>query len=648
MMGKLNAPLLSEVKIEDEFWSPYISLVQNIMIPYQWKILNDEVENAAPSHSIENYRIAAKESEGEYYGAVFQDTDLAKWLEAAAYSLSLRPDEELEKQADDAIELIGRAQQADGYLDTYYTIKERQNRWTNLYEGHELYTAGHLIEAAVAYYEATGKRKLLDIMCRTADLICRLFGRNEGQMDGVPGHPEIELALVRLYYATQEERYLEQAKYFIDARGSSPNYFARELENPSFHHIFPEFAHLGYNNVQAHMPVRSQKTADGHAVRALYLYSSMADVGYECQDETLIEACRELFDNIAQRQMFITGSVGAAADGECFTCDYDLPNNYNYSETCASVALALFSLRMMQIERNGKYADVFERALYNTVLGGMALSGKEFFYVNPLETVPEHLQANRTLHHVLPERRPWLGVACCPPNIARTLTSLAKYIYAVDDSAVYINLFVSNKAELKLGNKTVDLQMKTRYPYEDEVIIKIGNPQDAAFALAIREPGWGRIRSLIINGSSSKPKRRDGYIMIDTLPSSDSTIQVSFDMEPVFVRAHPRVRADVGKLAIARGPLVYCLEEADNGKNLGSLMVSAKTALKAEFDPALLNGTVVITADAERLTEEEWDGKLYRYGLSENRTVPYKIRAIPYCLWNNRGIGEMLVWIHQK
>lgn len=339
-----------------------------------------------------------------------------------------------------------------------------------------------------------------------------------------------------------------------------------------------------------------KKTACGHAVRALYLYSAMADVGYECQDETLIGVCRELFDNIAERQMFITGSVGAAADGECFTCDYDLPNNYNYSETCASVALALFSLRMMQIDRKGKYADVFERALYNTILGGMALSGTEIFYVNPLEAVPEHLKANRTLHHVLPKRRPWLGVACCPPNIARTLTSLAQYIYAIDDSAVYVNLFVSNKAELKLGKKSVGITMQTRYPYEDEVVIEIVNTQNAVFTLAIREPGWGKIRLLTMNGNSLELKRKDGYIMIDILLSSDSTIRVLFEMEAALVCAHPRVRADVRKLAIVKGPLVYCLEEADNGKNLGALMISAKTALKAEYDPTLLNGTMTITA----------------------------------------------------
>ena len=339
-----------------------------------------------------------------------------------------------------------------------------------------------------------------------------------------------------------------------------------------------------------------KKTACGHAVRALYLYSAMADVGYECQDETLIGVCRELFDNIAERQMFITGSVGAAADGECFTCDYDLPNNYNYSETCASVALALFSLRMMQIDRKGKYADVFERALYNTILGGMALSGTGFFYVNPLEVVPEHLKANRTLHHVLPKRRPWLGVACCPPNIARTLTSLAQYIYAIDDSAVYVNLFVSNKAELKLGKKSVGITMQTRYPYEDEVVIEIVNTQNAVFTLAIREPGWGKIRLLTMNGNSLELKRKDGYIMIDILLSSDSTIRVLFEMEAALVCAHPRVRADVRKLAIVKGPLVYCLEEADNGKNLGALMISAKTALKAEYDPTLLNGTMTITA----------------------------------------------------
>lgn len=645
MKKTLTAPPLRSVVIRDHFWSRYISLVQDKMIPYQWEILNDRVEGAAPSHCMENFRIAAGESAGEYYGAVFQDTDLAKWLEAAAYSLALRPDPELEQRADEAIALIGRAQQPDGYIDTYYTIKEPGMRWTNLREGHELYTAGHLIEAAVAYFEVTGKRAFLDIMCRCADCICRTFGTSAGQIPGYPGHPEIELALVRLYRATGEWRYLETAGYFVDMRGTQPHYFDVEGRDARFHHIFPEFEHLGYNNAQAHIPVREQKTADGHAVRAVYLYSAMADVGCAFGDESLLDACRTLFADIAEKQMFITGGIGSAADGECFTCDYDLPNNYNYSETCASVGLALFALRMMRIERDGKYADVFERALYNTVLGGMALTGTEFFYVNPLEVVPEHLRTNRTLHHVLPARRRWFGVACCPPNIARTLTSLAQYIYACDDDEAYINLFVSNEATLCLGGKDVAVRMCTRYPYEDTVDIHVHNPHGGEIGIAVREPGWGAICEATLDGVPVSGRRERGYLHLRGVFARESVVHLRFAMEPMLVCAHPRVRSNAGKVAIVRGPLVYCLESADNGENLSAIAVAPDARLSAELDPALLGGTAVVTADAVRISEDGWQGRLYRPAVLE--TQPCTIRALPYCLWNNRGSGEMLVWLRR-
>ncbi|NCC44990.1 MAG: glycoside hydrolase family 127 protein, partial [Clostridia bacterium] len=366
-MKKLESLDLNQIKVEDNFWDRYIRLVREKMLPYQWEVLNDRVSDAAPSHCVENFRIAAGVSEGEYYGQVFQDSDVAKWIEAVSYSLEKERDPQLEEEVDSIVDLFEKAQKSDGYMDTYFIIKDPDGKWSNLREGHELYVAGHMIEAAAAYYRATGKEKFLKIVCRLADCICDVFGEEEGKMHGCPGHPEIELALVKLYRITQKKEYLQMAKYFLDLRGNQhPDHFVEEQKREGFYHIFQEFEHLGYNNIQAHMPVRQQKKADGHAVRALYLYSAMADVGYESKDETLLKACRTLFQNIVKKQMFITGSVGSAADGECFTCDYDLPNNYNYSETCASVALAMFSYRMFQIEQDGAYMDIVERALYNT------------------------------------------------------------------------------------------------------------------------------------------------------------------------------------------------------------------------------------------------------------------------------------------
>ena len=373
---KLTDVPLHQIQIKDAFWDKYIRLVKDVILPYQWNTLNDNVKDAAPSHCIKNFKIAAGEAEGDFEGAVFQDTDVAKWLEAVAFTLdSSGRDEKLEKLADETIDLIGKAQCEDGYLNTYFTIKEPDRRWTNLKEGHELYTAGHMIEAAVAYYNATGKRKFLDIVSRFADLICETFGPEEGKCHGYPGHPEVELALVKLYRATGQKRYLDLAKYFIDTRGVGENYFFQEEKKEKYQQIFPEFAGYVPEYSQSHLPVREQKTAEGHAVRAVYLYSAMADLAYEYQDETLLDACKTLWNNMTEKRMYITGGIGSSGLLERFTTDYDLPNDRNYSESCASIGLAMFGNRMAQITKDAKYADIVEKALYNTVLAGIAMDG---------------------------------------------------------------------------------------------------------------------------------------------------------------------------------------------------------------------------------------------------------------------------------
>jgi hypothetical protein len=362
---KQSLPLAS-IQIDDSCWNRYTSLIPGKVIPYQWEILNDRVPGAPPSYCLDNFRIAAGEKKGKHKGMVFQDSDAAKWLEAVAYSLASCPDPELEKNADQLIALIGRAQEADGYLNTYFTLDYPHEKWKNLTEGHELYCAGHFIEAAVAYNETTGKKAALDIACRLADLICKTFGPQESQIHGYPGHPEIELALVRLYHVTGVERYLDTAKYFVDIRGGSVNYFLEEMKRPDFRLIFSGFFHYDPAYSQSHLPVREQDTAEGHAVRALYLYCAMADLGEEFNDRGLLDCCRVLWDNITQKRMYITGSVGSSGFLERFTVDYDLPNDSNYSETCASIALAMFGLRMARITGEAFYFDTVERALYNT------------------------------------------------------------------------------------------------------------------------------------------------------------------------------------------------------------------------------------------------------------------------------------------
>ena len=491
---------LRQIKIRDRFWDRYIHLVKDVLIPYQWDILNDRIEGVETSHCIQNFKIAAGETEGDFEGAVFQDTDLAKWLEAVAYALEISPDKDLECLADKTIKLIERAQCEDGYLNTYFTIKAPSLRWTNLTEGHELYTAGHMMEAAAAYYEATGKTEFLHIMERFADLICRVFGPEEGQRHGYPGHQEIELALVRLYHVTGRREYAKLAKYFIDQRGTGENYFLKE-EKRITDRIFPEFADYDTKYSQSHLPVREQTKAEGHAVRAVYMYCAMADLAQLYQDDRLLKACGTLWENMVRRRMYITGGIGSSGILERFTTDYDLPNNCNYSETCASIGLALFGRRMAQITKDASYMDVVERALYNTVLAGIAMDGKSFFYVNPLEVWPDNCMARTSKEHVRPVRQTWFGVACCPPNIARTLASMGQYIYFADEDTLYVNLYIANSMTVELAGEEVRASMASDLTNTGHVEMKFCRKEGAkAINLALRIPDYASGYSLLVNG----------------------------------------------------------------------------------------------------------------------------------------------------
>lgn len=648
-MSRVYEIKLSEIKIEDGFWNFYRSIVKNKMLPYQWEILNDRVENAPKSHCVENLKIAAGLSKGEYYGQVFQDSDVAKWIEAVSYAFAEEKVPKLEEAVESMIGILKKAQRDDGYLNTYYTIKEPGNRWSNLREGHELYVAGHMIEAGVAYYENTGKRNLLEIVCKIADCICDNFGEEEKKIHGCPGHPEIELALVKLYRLTGSKKYMETAKYFLDIRGTKTSIerFDTEQKKPGFRHIFQEFEHLGYDNIQAHKPVRKQTKAVGHAVRALYLFSAMVDVGLETDDRTLVDAAKMLFENVTKRQMFITGSVGAAADGECFTCDYDLPNNYNYSETCASVALMQFGIRLFRAEQDGKYIDIVEQALYNTVLGGMSMNGTEFFYVNPLEVIPAQLASNRTLHHVLPYRKKWMGVACCPPNIARTIMNLGSYIYAQDDDTLFVNLYVAGKTKAFFNNGSAELEVETDYPFGEQVIFKLKVTADTKMRLAFREPGWTHIPKVRANDSENiKLSRKNGYLYTEYMPT-EKNIEIAFEipLRERWMTANPRIPFDTGKVALMRGPVVYCLEEDDNGKNLSEVRIDPRKEVKVGDDIVYKNMHFpTIVASEYRIYESDEDSYLYRE-FGEEKLREFSIKAIPYCMWNNRGVGEMKIWI---
>lgn len=643
-MEKLTLVQLNRTKIRDSYWDRYIDLVKSTIIPYQWNILNDKIPGAQTSHGLMNFKIAAKRETGEFYGVVFQDTDVAKWLEAVALSLASHTDKELENTADEVIDLIEAAQQPDGYINTYFTIKEPKKRWSNLEEGHELYTAGHLMEAAVAYYNATGKRKFLDCICKFANLICTVFS-NENNKDGYPGHQEVEIGLVKLYEVTGNRTYLAQAKEFLERRGREPNYFLEEEKRPDYKRIFPEFENYLPLYSQSHKPVREQDTAEGHAVRAVYMYCAMADVAYEYQDKELLQVCENLWNDISYKKMYITGSIGSSGLLERFTTGYDLPNNRNYSETCASIGLALFGRRMAQITRDAKYMEVVERALYNTLLSGVAMDGQSFFYVNPLEVWPDNCMPRTSMEHVKPVRQKWFGVACCPPNIARTLASIGEYIYFYDKSSIWINLFISSETVVEIEGHPVHLSQKTAFPNDGKIEITIENEDEAEFELAIRIPEYVKEYGLILDGKAIYPEVQKGYAKV-MISGKNPSLVYKFALVPRILRANPLVKEDVGKVAIMKGPVVYCLEEVDNGKNLPAIFLDPEQELQESYEENLLGGTTVIRTAGKKVMTDGWhSNELYKESDLTMESIP--LMFVPYPYWGNRQTGEMLVWVKE-
>lgn len=629
-------------QIDDPFWTGKMETVRTQMIPYQWKALNDQVEGAAPSHCIKNFKIAAGMEDGKFEGRVFQDSDVAKWLEAVGYVLSWHKDEELERTADEVIRIIAAAQQPDGYLDTYYIINGLEKRWTNLMNDHELYCAGHMIEAGIAYYEGTGKRELLEVVIRLADCIDGTFGPEEGKLHAYPGHEIIEMALVRLYCLTKEERYLKLAKYFIDERGQEPLYFKQEREKYGNTYYW-EDSLFQEQYFQAGKPVREQKEAQGHAVRAMYLYSGMASAAKETGDTSLWEACATLWDNVVHKQMYITGAVGSSDYGEAFTFDYDLPNDTVYGETCASIGLIFWARRMLEVEPGSEYADVMELALFNTCLSGMSLDGKKFFYVNPLEVNPEACRKDQLKKHVEYERQPWFECACCPPNLARLISSLGSYAVTANDSVMYLHLYVGGR--MKNPQNGMALRIESGLPWDSEVEITVEDCRKETYELAFRMPGWADGVRILLNGEAqTKFTDVDGYIHFQREWTPGDVVKLAFDMPVRINRANPSVKENIGKIAVSRGPIVYCLEEIDNGNELHRLSLCTKKEMEV-LRGNVLEGAVELRGCGRRLSDAGFNGALYAADVEETYDEQ-KLRFIPYYLWNNRGIGEMTVWVN--
>ncbi len=609
--------------------------------------MNDEIPGAPKSYSVQNFRIAAGVARGSHRGMVFQDSDLFKWLEAVGHVLVDDPEGAagIKEHAREAVDLIARAQQPDGYLNTYFIAKEPARRWTNLRDAHELYCSGHLIEAGVSMFRGTGDGKLLDVARRLADLIDATFGVEEGKIRGYPGHEEVELALIKLYRLTGDPRYLERAQYFIDERGRRPNFFEREAEAHGFVSIFGAKP-LDY--YQAHLPVREQREAVGHAVRAMYLYTAMADLVLETGDSSLREACDRLWESTTGRKMYVTGGIGASAVHESFSADFDLPNDTAYAETCAAIGLFLFSSRMVRIHNETRYADVMERCLYNGILSGLSLDGESYLYVNPLEVVPAVCDSNGAYRLVKYRRQPWYGCACCPPNVARLLASLGEYMYRLQGDVLYADLYHEGVLSASIGGAAVQIRQRTSYPWSGTVIFDVEPDSPAEFTLGLRIPAWCRNPVLSVNGGAVDPATgADGYLRMRRTWRKSDRIELTLPMDAARIYADPRVRADYGKVAIQRGPFVYCLEEVDVGSALYTISLPSAVPLSVVEQPELLGGIFTITATGKSSPLRSSGGSLY----SEEKIAlpladPY-LKFIPYYAWANRSAGEMAVWVRE-
>ena len=682
--GYFSRPVdLKRVQIQDAFWGREQELVRKEVIPYQWEALNDRIPEAAPSYCMRNFKVAGrlmreKKEKGagfvaptytfrgfealpedkehpdpdKFYGFVFQDSDFSKWIEAVAYSLTNHPDEKLEQIADEAIEIVCAAQAENGYLDTYYIINGMDRIFTNLRDHHELYCFGHLVEGAVAYYQATGKDRLLKAAERYADFIVSRFGREEGKCKGYPGHEIAEMALARLYELTGEKRYLELSSFFLEERGKQPYYFdLEEKERAAFEgrpYQEPEKKELRFQYHQAHLPVKEQSEAVGHAVRAVYLYSGMADVARLTGDEAMFAACKRLWNSIVTEKLYVTGGIGGTHLGEAFSFPYDLPNDTAYSETCAAIGLAFFARRMLETEPDSQYGDVMEQALYNTVLAGMALDGKSFFYVNPLEVVPESCKRDERKRHVKPVRQKWFGCACCPPNIARIVSSFGAYAYTESENTFFTHLYVGSRVETRIGGERIALRTESGFPWKGNVKITIEEGSNVKGTLAFRIPGWCREKSVQVpEGTVQKEER--GYLYLTNCWEAGMELELDFCMEVRCVQANAKVREDAGKVAFLRGPVCYCMEEADNGKNLHLLRIKKKgikEEVLVEKSDELGHEMCILKVPGLREIPEETTAGLYtEYKPPKEEEVT--LTLIPYYAWSNRREGEMSVWIRR-
>lgn len=618
--AKLEAVPFTQVKIQDRFWSPRQETNRKATVEHSLQML-DKYGNLLVM------RLAAEGKREGFKGLLFTDSDLYKVLEGVSYTLATHPDERLSRRVDELIALIASAQQEDGYLNTWFQVTRPNDKFKNLRDWHELYCAGHMIEAAVAHHAATGKRNFLDIALKLADLLEKKYGPNGGE--GYCGHPELELALVKLGKATGDRKWLAFARDQVETRGTA--FFAEE-------HRTRKDRYDGTYWLDD-MPIREHREIKGHAVRAAYLMSGAADVARESEDPELVKMLRRVWRNATERRVFITGGIGPSGHNEGFTVDYDLPNLTAYQETCASIAMALWGHRMALLFGEASYMDAVEKALYNGVLSGVALDGKSFFYVNPL--------ASRGNHH----RREWFECACCPPNVLRTIASVGGMAYATSADSLYVNLFIGGSVSTTIGGKKVGIDVETDYPWDGKVKITFKEP--GKLKLRVRRPSWcvddlhpdslvDSLLNITVSRSPHNVTSERGYLVFEADWKVGDAVQLNLPMPVEQMLAHPYVKDNVGRAAVQRGPLVYCVEQVDNAAPIEEAVLPLGSTFKVAFRKDLLGGVNVIETEAVQVPTVDWERKLFQ---ASPRPVGSKLTLVPYGFWDNRRAGRMEVWL---
>jgi len=645
-MGKFLPVGFADVRLEGDFWKERLDTVLARTIPSQheklgeYKIL-ESLDLKQPPPPLRFPR----NSHG-FTVQVFWDSDIGKWIEAASYALSHRRDAKIEAMIEAIVDKFEKAQAPDGYLNLWYLGREPDKRWTNLRDNHELYNAGHMLEGAIAYFQATGRRRWLDIMERYIALIRETFGPGPNQKHGYPGHQEIEIALIKLYRLTGDRKHLDLATYFINERGKQPpHYFDVEArargEDPADYH------QKTYEYSQAHKPVREQDKVVGHAVRAMYMYTAMADLAAELDDAALKHACEVLWNDVMDTKMYITAGLGPSAHNEGFTHDFDLPNETAYAETCATVALIFWAQRMLHLDMDGKYADILELGLFNGALSGLSRDGTHYFYANPLESIGFADGSAEAGGHsgkrYTATRWDWHTCPCCTMNVSRLVASVGGYFVSHSDDAIAFNLYGGISTTVPLKSGKVALKEESNYPWSGDITISVDPETPARFPIKVRIPGWAKSWSVKVNGETVSGKPDRGYLTIDRDWKKGDSIALDLPMPAERSYANPNVQMDVGRVALRRGPLVYCLEEVDNGGPVQRLKLPRQAELKSTTRADLFDGIVTITAPARALVEDDWKDTLYR--TAPPAEGPATLTAVPYFLWANRGEGSMLVWV---